>query len=538
MKIFCTASSDTYVTNKIINSSTRATDANVGRAGTIDLFKLYGETALPTGRASGSADYALDTDADGTLETSIELSRAFIKFDFSKIQSLTGSKIDINSSNFSAKLKMFDVRTGHAVPSNFTLMAIPLSQSFDEGIGRDVAGFNDLDACNFITASYSNGTVFAWNTEGAAKSGSLGATSVDLVETANFKDGSGTRRLVFQQNFVKGTEDLSLDITPFVSASVVGLITNHGFRLSFTGSEEKDAKSRFVKRFMTRHVTDLYLQPRVEVSFDDSIVDHNQNFFFDVSGTLFLNSYGRVGLTHLVSGTAGSLSNIEGNNCLKLKLEKGLFSETVLASQHKAATIDRAGNNYVTGVYSASFSISAQNTSLIDADTSLALFLAKNGSVTFDTYWVSSDGTYAYHTGSLEMKRAVRTGGNFLSNEPSIRAINVSQEYNRKDEVRVRLFGRDYQNEQNTSSKKSIKLKSVVYENVYYRIKDLDSGKIVIDFGESDKSTKVSTDVDGMFFDYHVDVLAAGRTYTFEYLIVERNVRKIVKDNSVAFRVR
>jgi hypothetical protein len=40
------ASKDTYITNKIINGSFRATDANVGQAGTLDLFKLYNENSL------------------------------------------------------------------------------------------------------------------------------------------------------------------------------------------------------------------------------------------------------------------------------------------------------------------------------------------------------------------------------------------------------------------------------------------------------------------------------------------------------------
>ena len=37
------AKKDTYVTNRIINNKFRATDANVGQAGTLDLFKLYDE---------------------------------------------------------------------------------------------------------------------------------------------------------------------------------------------------------------------------------------------------------------------------------------------------------------------------------------------------------------------------------------------------------------------------------------------------------------------------------------------------------------
>ena len=56
-----TASKDSYITNKIIDSKTRVTDANVGYASTIDLFKLYNESSI-----SGE-------------DTPIELSRGLIK---------------------------------------------------------------------------------------------------------------------------------------------------------------------------------------------------------------------------------------------------------------------------------------------------------------------------------------------------------------------------------------------------------------------------------------------------------------------------
>ena len=137
MKIYCTASKDTYITNKIIDSKLVADDANVGRAGTLDLFRLYGETLL---RGSGSQD---------------EVSRLLIKFDFAEIKSLTSSIVDLNSSNFSARLKLFDVRSGHAVPSDFNVVVFPLSRSFDEGVGRDISSFGDIDAANFIT-TFSN----------------------------------------------------------------------------------------------------------------------------------------------------------------------------------------------------------------------------------------------------------------------------------------------------------------------------------------------------------------------------------------------
>ena len=60
-----TASKDTYITNKIIDNKFRAKDANVGQAGTLDLFKLSAESKL-----------------SGSSQTSpAELSRILLKFD-------------------------------------------------------------------------------------------------------------------------------------------------------------------------------------------------------------------------------------------------------------------------------------------------------------------------------------------------------------------------------------------------------------------------------------------------------------------------
>jgi hypothetical protein len=65
MYLILTSSKDAYITDKIIESKFRAVDANTGRAGTIDIFKLYNESFL-----SGEIN-------------PIELSRGLVKFDFS-----------------------------------------------------------------------------------------------------------------------------------------------------------------------------------------------------------------------------------------------------------------------------------------------------------------------------------------------------------------------------------------------------------------------------------------------------------------------
>jgi len=519
MKLFCTASSDGYITDKIIEGKFRAEDANVGRAGTLDLFKLWGESNL---NGSGSLN---------------ELSRLLVKFDYQDLYDLTGSSLNINDSNFKAELKLFDLKAGNANPANFNVAVFPLAKEFDEGVGRDVASFNDLDTCNFLTASYANGSDVLWNISGANAVGTKGAGSIDIFSTADFNDGAGPVNIFASQNFPEGNENLSVDVTRLVSASLAGLVTNHGFRISFSGSDETDVKSRFVKRFASRHVKDPLLRPRIEISYDDSMQDNHKNFFFDLSGSLFLNTYERSGAAHIVSGSL--LTPITGTDSLYLKLTTGSFEHTVLASQYSAGTIDTNGENFVTGVYSATLAIPSNDTSQVatGSTSTLASWIAASGSITMKEYWYSLDESVGFHTGSITIDRLPRFSGNFTPQEPLIHITNLSQEVRSDDQLRIRIFGRDLKKEYRTPVKAPISLAPIIFDEVYWRVKDRDSGQSIVDFGEKDNSTRVSTDSEGMFFDFHANILPYGRTYEFEFLIINRGVRTIVKDQTSHFSV-
>ena len=205
MFLTLSASKDTYITNKIIGSSFRATDANLGQAGTIDLFKLYDENTI-TGEA-----------------TPIELSRALLKFDYSLLNALKSETLDINSPDFKCFLVLNDVYGGQTTPTNFKLIAFPLAKDFDEGVGRDVVGYRDLDVCNFLTASVSNGTVNAWNKSGADAQGLLGSSNIDIISSGNLNDGNGIVNLWRDQIFPSGEEDLRIDITKIVSGTLSGM---------------------------------------------------------------------------------------------------------------------------------------------------------------------------------------------------------------------------------------------------------------------------------------------------------------------------
>ena len=140
-----TASSDTYITNKILQNKFRATDSNMGRAGTLDLFRLYDESSFVS---------------SGTRLTSSveELTRLFVKFDYDELVSMTSSSLDLNHSSFKAMLRLSEVKTGAPVPKDFNVVVYPLAVPFSEGSGRNVTQFSDVDAANFVTESYSNGS--------------------------------------------------------------------------------------------------------------------------------------------------------------------------------------------------------------------------------------------------------------------------------------------------------------------------------------------------------------------------------------------
>ena len=90
-----TASADTYITNKVIDNKFMATDANVGRAGTLDLFKLWDESTYI------SASTRITSSVD-------ELSRILIKFDYDDIAKLASTSLDLNHPSFQVKLELFE----------------------------------------------------------------------------------------------------------------------------------------------------------------------------------------------------------------------------------------------------------------------------------------------------------------------------------------------------------------------------------------------------------------------------------------------
>jgi hypothetical protein len=443
-----------------------------------------------------------------------------IKFDVSRISELASSSLDINSNNFRASIRLRNVQTNLPVPRDFTMSVFPLARNFNEGDGRDVASFVDLGAANYVSSS--NGT--AWAISGAYSSGAVGDIGVDYFSSGNLQDGLGLRSLESKQVFDTGNEDLFVDVTDIVSATIGNVMTNHGFILSFTSSQEEDTITRFVKRFASRHVVQESLRPRLEVHFNDSVFDSHAGAYFDASGSLYLRNFVGSNLSNVMSAS----QQLTGTNCMQVILSTGSYSKIVSASQ------ETVGNNRVSGSYKSSFYISAQDSSTVSGSLKLSDHINTSGSVVFSETWKSADGTVTFLSTFLTCSLPSRSAFNAVPRKLNVRTTNCLSKFAQNSSYVLRVFAYDADYE--PSATRVPKPTRSQLPETYYSIRDLD-GAIYIPFERVFGGTRLSTDEGGLFFNLYTDGLPKGKLLTIDYLVVDRGSEYIVNDKNARFVV-
>ena len=497
---------DAYLTNrfvKISDSGSFRVNSNVGSAGSLDLFKLYGATF-----SSGNIP-------------NLELSRLLVHFNLQPIKDLLSSgKINVNDQSFNCSIKLFDVYGGQTTPSNFDVSLFPLSRSFDEGSGRDVVYYSDYDVCNFISSSVNS----TWILSGCSKGG--GAEEFCDYITSSFKIPGIS--LEANQHFATGEEDLVIDVTKIVSATLSGILPDSGFRLSLSSSHETDQYSYFVKRFASRSAYDETKRPKLVVKYNDSIQDDTQNLRFDESSTIFLQNYSHDEPSNILSGS--SLTQITGSNSLLLKLITAVtgnanYSLVFTGSQHFN------GLNYKTGLYSASFTIPTSNATLQKE-------LQTSGSLTFTPVWASLDNTVSYFTGSTITVHPPYRSNNQLDFKNYVVTTSGLQPLHTSDEnVFVRLNVFDYTSPYIKLVKKPTELSGIIIRKSYYQIRNISTNEIVIPFDEIHNSTRVSSDANGMYFIIDTSNLTKENSYVVDVMLILGNTKKTFKSISCTFKV-
>lgn len=492
---------DTYVTDRVIDGA-RVHDSNVGGAGTLDLFKLYGVST------SGSAP-------------NVELSRLLVHFDLSWVSgALAARTIDVNHPSFKCALKLFDVYGGQPTPRDFGVNVYPLSRSFDEGLGRDVVLYADRDVCNFLTSSWAQG---AWVSSGA-NAGGFATSTCDYITSASI--AGNTVSFLSHQQFVAGTEDLSVDVTSAVSASLIGAIPDAGFRVALDPSIEVDNRTYFVKRFAGRTAYNESKRPALWITYDDSIQDDTLDIRLDEPATLWLYNFSQGHASNIVSASQA----ITGSNSLLLTLSTpisgGTYSVSFTGSQHTS------GINPVTGYYSASVILNSSN-------ANIAYKLTQTGSVDFTPVWGSLDGSVGYYTGSTVTVRPTQRGNSLPGHRRyTVTSTGVGSDVYTSDAVTIRVNIFDAYTAAIKAFRTAVVLPTAVIRDVHWSVRDPISDTVVIPFDETTNATRVSSDADGMYFTLDPSLLTAGGVYTIDVLINNDGARQVYRTTCAAFRVR
>lgn len=492
------ADADAYLTDRVIRSVRKET-ANVGCAGSLDLFKLYGMSF------SGS-------------NPNVELSRLLVHFDLDPLRTLvrTGD-VDITDSSFSCHMKLFDVYAGQPCPINFDVCVHPLSRSFDEGLGRDVALYTDVDVCNFLTAS--RGTDGIWLLSGANYAGTV-TGSCDYIDA--FSDGTAT---VATQRFVTGEENLYVDVTAIVSSTLTNQIPDAGFRIAFSESIETDQRTYFVKRFASRQAYDEAKHPQLIVRYDDSVFDDSSTFEFDADNTLYLRNYSRGDFKNLTSGS----DQVTGSNCLLLKMVTEVSGGTHTLYYTGSQVTNSIG--HVTGTYYATVNIPTTNV-VINS------LLSASNTLDFMPVWCSLDATHAYLTGSTITASTQNRTSSVLRADYNVSAMGLKGEHNCDEKVLVEVKIFDTREPYTMIMRIPAEMPSIAVHDAFYAVRDVVSNAYAIPFDSDTNSTKLSCDgTGGMYFYVDMSSLTVGHVYVVDVMIKTRGNDYFYRSASPEFKV-
>lgn len=478
---------DTMITNKVINQE-RCTDSNVGQAGTLDLFKLYDETYVPN--TSGSI---------------VELSRLLIAFDYDVL--MDGPIPD------TATLKLVDVYGGQTTPSNYTIEAYPLLAAFSEGRGSDVVAFRDLDVANWLSAS----NVAPWVVPGAG------------MPNSDYDIGLG----VFSQVFERGDEDLELDVLPQVSASLTNQIDNHGFRVSFSDTEETDNKTWFVKRFGSHQAYERHVRPSMVLEWFDQHQDDTSNALLNTSQSFFM--YSPTPNQNFFSGS----TELSGSNCMSLLLE----TSRSIAYMTSSWSISHSSSiNYITHsveYFSASYQVDQVDTGYVTAphgvyrslvhvnpySTPLSGYLSgsiPDDGIPFLASWQSTDGNVTYYSRYMQFRPTLGVGHAVHNKNVVLSLTNLNDVYSigavGVESQKIRVYS------QYASSFVSTTMRtgnnpvptSCIHRDLRWSLKEAYTKKEIIPFSEA---TKCSYDADGMWFDLFPQDLFPGVVYQIDFAL-------------------
>ena len=181
--------------------------------------------------------------------------RALIDFTGTEFTEMSKSIAGGTITNPKFFLRLYEAEGNQELSTEYKLLAQPLSQSWDEGVGS----FGD-------SPKTTNGV--SWDN----RNNKTGATATSWSNADGSQNSGGSVHSVSSsvQSFSYESPDIELEISDMVNGWLDGKITNNGVLLRFSGSQETDSETFGQLKFFSSQTNTIY-PPRLEVRWDDHL---------------------------------------------------------------------------------------------------------------------------------------------------------------------------------------------------------------------------------------------------------------------------
>ncbi len=186
--------------------------------------------------------------------------RVLIQFDTDDINNyITASNIP---NTYKTILRLYETEGASGLSEEYDIAAYPLSQEWDEGVGKEADDPKTTDGCSWLYRKNRDGaTEISWT--------DAGGTYIAGDEVT--------------QSFSLSSPDIEMDITSMAKKWFSGENTNYGLLLRLSGSRETSTGSFEDLKFFSRQTNTIY-SPKLEVRWDDSSHSFGSLTPLDVSG--------------------------------------------------------------------------------------------------------------------------------------------------------------------------------------------------------------------------------------------------------------
>jgi len=471
------ADADTTITNAFeANLTVRGTGSNMGAADILEVFTIHGQTS-----ASVSA-------------TNAEQARVLIKFPVS------GTNADIEtihrdrtngdiptSGNVSFYLRVFNAPHADTLPENFDLDIKKMTSAWEEGKGLDMDEYQDIGYAN-------------WDNRNSTTTWAAGGGE------GNYSDMPGA-------SFLKGTEDIELDITSQVEAWLTTPASNFGVMIRNNNTQISGTLGSFyTKKFFGRGSEFHFKKPVIEARWDSARKDQRSNFILSSSlisaannvNTLWLYNRHRGALADIPSLTSNSMTvTVYSSSVDGAPVGDAVTLIKADGSAVTSLTAGRAAENGInlTGIYTASFTT------------------ANTASAFYDVWSTGSGDTLRnFHTGSFtpvsQQASVADVATTYVTN-----ITNLKASYGTKEEPRIQTFVRPKNWSPNIYTVASSTTATSIMDSAFYEVFRLTDDTIAIPYGTgSDNCTKLAYDKDGNYFDLDMTLLESGYAYGIRFV--------------------